>query len=99
MTDIEKFIALAGFVGVIWVALARNQGTAPGNSYGMSQATTVPWYLQYNTLPPVPAGFTNGGTITTPSIALPSNASGMENTNAVPCSTCSMFGASFGSQY
>ncbi len=107
MAKTEITLIYAAIAGVIWVIWARQgnaggfqdhfaSGTAPLSEAASSAplggevSTNVPWFLNYNALPPSFANSNN---------PLPQQTTGIENTTDKPCSTCSMFGTSFGSQY
>lgn len=100
MTEIEKIAIVAAIVGVAWLGYQKMQTPQVSSRILSAPADpSAPWYLQYNTTPPVPSSFANGGTTTTPAQALSYNATGIQNTESEPCSACSMFGAAFGAQY
>lgn len=87
MNDTEKLVLALGIGASLWFLF----GTAAALPSPVNDAAPgLPWYLNYNTTPAIDTYVMN---------ALPQQAVGIQNTSDKPCSTCSMFGAGFGSQY
>ena len=88
MDDMEKIGVFAAVIGFGWLLYTRYTNTPAGLAGVADTTATVPWYLNYNTLPPLAQMMTS---------TLAQGATSINN-NA-PCSTCAMFGTSYGSEY
>ncbi len=91
MNITEQISIVLVILGGLWIALTRS-----GNDRGavtQEASQNLPWYLDYNTLSPLPSG---GFAMQT----IPTQSTGIQNdTGTGQCTACTMFGLSFGSQY
>lgn len=81
----------AALAGIAWVFVARGKNAAPASSSAQATPPSVPWYLNYNTTSPM---------LNYSMPTLPSQSSGIQNDSGYPpCTTCAMFGQTYGSQF
>lgn len=88
----DKILVVVALVGVAWIAWSRHgvSSIMPTATNSGNVSTNVPWYLNYNTNPPVTAGIM---------ATLPVQSVGINSQEGGPCPACSMFGLDYGAQY
>ena len=101
MNSLEQFTTVAAIAGIAFIAYQKyhNAPLPAQNTVAAASSSNLPWFLQYNTTPPMAATIGNAGTVTVPQEAIPSASNGMQNTTNQPCTVCSIFGTAFGSTY
>lgn len=85
----DKISVVVALAGIAWVIFARQATPAIAQNVVSDVSTNLPWYLNYNTTSPITAPYMTSA---------PSSSVGIQNSGDT-CESCSLFGASFGSQY